>query len=99
MNRPSSGLSFLSLLGLAWASALAQDAEKVVFTEPFADKLDKGWSWVREDAKAWRIDKGMLVIKTSTGSLWQGQNNNRNILVRPLPQTKRARRRRGPGRE
>jgi regulation of enolase protein 1 (concanavalin A-like superfamily) len=73
---------------LPLVNASAQEKEQVVFTEPFADKLDKGWSWVREDAKGWRIDKGVLVIKTSTGSLWQGQNNNRNILVRPLPQAK-----------
>ncbi len=75
-------------IAIVLTPAFAQDAEKVVFTEPFDGTLAKGWSWVREDPKAWRIDKGVLVIKTSTGSLWQGQNNNHNILLRALPETK-----------
>jgi regulation of enolase protein 1 (concanavalin A-like superfamily) len=82
------GMSFLALMLIGLSSAFAQDRDKVVFTEPFAEKLAKGWSWVREDAKAWRIDKGVLVIKTSTGGLWQKDNNNRNILLRALPETK-----------
>jgi regulation of enolase protein 1 (concanavalin A-like superfamily) len=77
-----------ALLILPLVHASGQEKEQVVFIEPFVAKLDKGWSWVREDAKGWRIDKGVLVIKTSEGSLWQAQNNNRNILVRPLPQSK-----------
>jgi regulation of enolase protein 1 (concanavalin A-like superfamily) len=88
MRRRICCIGLLVAVLAAVAQAGADEKEKVVFTEPFADKLDKGWSWVREDAKAWRIGKGVLVIKTSEGSLWQKQNNNRNILVRPLPQAK-----------
>ena len=33
--------------------------EKTLFTEPFVDKLADGWSWVREDPKGWRLDKGL----------------------------------------
>ena len=88
MKRLSLCFSCMPLLAVALSGAFAQDAEKVVFTEPFDGSLAKGWSWVREDSKAWRIDKGVLVIKTSTGSLWQKQNNNNNILLRALPEAK-----------
>ena len=73
---------------ISLAPALAQEKERAVFTESFDGTLAKGWSWVREDPKAWRLDKNVLVIKTSTGSLWQQQNNNRNILLRVLPDAK-----------
>jgi regulation of enolase protein 1 (concanavalin A-like superfamily) len=73
---------------IAIAPAIAQEKEQAVFTEPFDGTLAKGWSWVREDPKAWRLDKGVLVVKTSAGSLWQQQNNNRNILLRALPDAK-----------
>ena len=67
----------------------AREKEQVVFTEPFdGASSPKGWSWLREDPKAWRLEKNALVIKTSTGSLWQQQNNNRNILLRALPDAK-----------
>jgi hypothetical protein len=62
--------------------------EKVLFEETFTDELGKGWSWVREDPKAWRIDKGALLIRTSTGSLWQTDNNNHNLLLRTPPEAK-----------
>jgi beta-xylosidase len=73
-------------VGIAGTGKTAE--EKVVFEETFARELSKGWSWVREDAKAWHIDKGTLLIRTSTGSLWMKQNNNRNLLLRTLPETK-----------
>lgn len=69
----------------------AGEKEKNLFAEPFDGKLSKGWSWVREDAKAWRLDKGALVMQTSTGALWQKQNDARNILLRSLPDAKDAR--------
>lgn len=78
-------------LVIAIVPAIAQEKEQTAFTEPFDGTLAKGWSWVREDAKAWRLDKGSLVVKTSTGSLWQQQNNNRNILLRALPDAKNKR--------
>lgn len=78
-------------LAMGLAPVLAQEKERPAFTEPFDGTLAKGWSWVREDPKAWRLDKGALVVKTSTGSLWQQQNNNRNILLRPYPDAKNRR--------
>jgi beta-xylosidase len=66
----------------------AADKDDVLFAEKFDGKLGDGWSWVREDAKGWRLDKGTLVIRTSTGSLWQQDNNTTNLLVRTPPQIK-----------
>jgi regulation of enolase protein 1 (concanavalin A-like superfamily) len=43
---------------------------------------------VREDDKAWKLDKKILVMRTSTGGLWQKDNNTRNILVRKPPEVK-----------
>ena len=78
--------SLLTILVLA-LPAVAQ--EKVLFEEKFADKLDKGWSWIREDPKAWRIDKGGLVLRTLPGYLHAKSNDSRNILLRELPKSDR----------
>ena len=67
---------------------IAADKDKLLFGEKFDGKLSNGWSWVREDAKGWRIDKGTLVIRTSTGSLWLKHNDTTNLLVRTPPQVK-----------
>jgi regulation of enolase protein 1 (concanavalin A-like superfamily) len=61
--------------------------EKVLFEETFAGDLGKEWSWVREDPRAWRIDKGALVLRTLPGYLHAGNNNSQNVLLRPLPQS------------
>jgi beta-xylosidase len=73
-------------MGMVAAGKTAE--EKVLFEEAFTGELGKGWSWVREDGKAWRIDNGTLLIRTSTGSLWQTDNNNRNLLLRTPPEAK-----------
>ena len=62
--------------------------EKILFTDPFVDKLADGWSWVHEDPKDWRLDKGTLVIRTSRGGLWMKDNNGGNILLRTPPEVK-----------
>ena len=61
--------------------------EKVLFAEQFAGKLDKEWSWVREDPKAWKLQDGVLVIKNLPGYLHAKYNNSQNILLRPLAKT------------
>ena len=70
-------------------TAVAGDAakEKVLFAEKFTDALDKDWSWVREDPKAWKLDKGALVLRTLPGYLHAKSNNSRNVLLRPLPKS------------
>ncbi len=74
--------------GGAFAAPPADDKEPVLFEEAFNGRLGDGWSWVREDPKAWKIDQGALVIHTSTGSLWQKENDNHNILLRTPPDAK-----------
>ena len=81
-------LPFAALFLAACTAAVAQEKEQVLFADPFDGTLAKGWTWLREDPKAWRIDRGVLVIKTSTGSLWQKQNNAKNLLLRGLPDSK-----------
>ena len=49
--------------------------EKVLFEERFIDKLGGGWSWIREDPKAWCIYNDALVLRTSPGYLHGGYNN------------------------
>jgi regulation of enolase protein 1 (concanavalin A-like superfamily) len=63
--------------------------EEVLFEEKFTGELAKDWSWIREEPKAWRIDKenGALVLKTMPGALHMTSNNSRNLLLRPLPKS------------
>ncbi|MBM3996111.1 MAG: DUF1349 domain-containing protein [Planctomycetes bacterium] len=83
------------LLALAIAPPVQEAktaADKVLFEEKFAGELSKEWAWVREDAKAWRIDKdkGTLVLRNLPGYLHAGYNNSRNILLRPMPKSNKA---------
>ena len=73
------------IVAILASGAGAGEKEKPLFAEPFKDKLADGWTWVREDPKGWRLDKGTLVVTTSTGGLWQKQNNSGNILLRTPP--------------
>jgi regulation of enolase protein 1 (concanavalin A-like superfamily) len=79
----------LGLLLAAWGwVVLAGDGgqqERVLFAENFAGKLEPGWSWVREDPGAWRIEANALLIRTAAGGLAKQDNNNRNLLVRAAP--------------
>jgi putative membrane-bound dehydrogenase-like protein len=58
---------------------------QVLFEDRFAGKLAEGWSWVREEPKAWQVEKGALVLRTLPGYLHAGRNNSKNILLRALP--------------
>ena len=86
-------LLFAALLGTLTTGIAAADKdkketkEKVIFTEPFAGELDKQWSWVREEPKAWRIEKGALVLRTLPGYLHAKSNDSKNVLLRPLPKS------------
>ena len=70
------------------AGGVAEEKEKALFEERFGDRLGDGWSWVREDAKAWKLDKGALVLRTSTGGLWMKDNSSKNLLLRTPPEVK-----------
>ena len=74
------------LFGLAalLAGRLTQAGE-TVYEADFRDRLDPGWSWVRESPEAWRLRDGALELRILPGNLWGGANNARNVLVRPAP--------------
>ena len=62
--------------------------DKVMFQERFASEPGTGWSWVREEPKAWRIEDGALVLRTLPGYLHAEMNNAKNLLVRTPPDAK-----------
>jgi regulation of enolase protein 1 (concanavalin A-like superfamily) len=81
-----------SLMTLAAAAVLAgagcgktEPPLTVLFEEKFGAALGEGWTWVREDAKAWRLEGGALHIRALPGSLWEKENTAKNVLVRALP--------------
>ena len=69
---------FALLLGLA----LGDD---VLFEEKFADKPGEGWSWVREEPGAWKVEGGALHVRTLPGSIWYKARDAKNILLRKPP--------------
>ena len=48
------------------------------------DQLAPAWQWLREHRPGWRLAKGELAILTN-GSLWEEENTQQNILLRPAP--------------
>ena len=50
----------------------------------------RAWSWVREHREAWRVTDGGLEVRIEPGNMWGPQNNARNVLVRPAPDTTNA---------
>jgi len=60
-------------------------AEELAFHDHFQSKLQDGWSWVREDAKAWRTTRQGLEVRIQPGNMWGGANDAKNVLVRSLP--------------
>jgi regulation of enolase protein 1 (concanavalin A-like superfamily) len=71
-------LAFLALLA-------TQQPPKVIFEEPFAGKLKDGWSWVREDAAARKVEDGVLKLRSLPGSFWGKAADAKNVLVRRVP--------------
>jgi regulation of enolase protein 1 (concanavalin A-like superfamily) len=57
----------------------------VLFEEKFGATLADGWSKVREDEKAWRLEGGALHVRALPGSLWEKENTAKNVFVRALP--------------
>jgi regulation of enolase protein 1 (concanavalin A-like superfamily) len=73
------------LLVAGSAAAVAPAGETLIFEEPFRDRLDPSWTWIREDPAAWRLRDGALELRVLPGNLWGGANDARNVLVRPAP--------------
>ncbi len=56
-------------------------SQAVLFEERFDGKLDEGWSWLRENASAWRFRRGALEIQVEPGVA----PTVKNALVRRAP--------------
>ena len=66
------------LLGV---SLLVAAEERVAFEDRFEGKLGEGWTWVRENPKAWRIRDDALEIRVEPGLA----GTVKNALVREAP--------------
>lgn len=73
-------IAALTMLAFAWT---AQD--KPLFEEKFQKKLSDGWTWVREDAKGWKLTEGALEIRALPGALKGKENSAKNLLLRKAP--------------
>lgn len=62
-------------------------AQEVLFHDDFKERLGPGWSWVREHREAWRVTERGLEVRIEPGNMWGPQNDARNLLVRPVPDT------------
>jgi regulation of enolase protein 1 (concanavalin A-like superfamily) len=85
-------LPLLVVLLTGGSSAVrSEDTAKVLFEETFAGELDKGWSWVRESPKDWKIDKDKkeLLIHAMPGVSLYNSRTLTNILLREPPAAKK----------
>ena len=52
---------------------------------PFVgESLPSGWTWKRENPKAWRLRNQGLEIKIEPGNMWGRKNDAKNILLIPI---------------
>jgi hypothetical protein len=59
--------------------------DPALYEETFAGgKLGDGWTWVREDAAGWKIEPGVLKVKSQPGSIWYKKRDAKNMLFRKL---------------
>ncbi len=58
---------------------------ETLFEDQFKTRLGKGWSWVRENPKTWRVTEQGLEVRIEPGNMWGPQNDAKNLLVRSLP--------------
>ena len=70
--------------GASLAAGAAGDRD-VLFRDTFKGKLGEGWTWVREDAKRWRVGERGLEVCIHSGNMWGPANDAKNVLVRPAP--------------
>jgi len=73
---------FLTTAALLTCSGWLLAAEpKVIFEEPFDGKPAEGWTWLRENPQAWRIQDKALEIRVQPGVA----HNVKNALLRKAP--------------
>ena len=71
---------------LILCAPLAAAEPKVVFEDGFKGKLADGWTWLRENPKAWRIEKDALEIRVEPGVA----PTVKNALLRKAPDRKQG---------
>lgn len=64
-------------------TVVAQD--KWLFEDKFAAAPGKGYSWIRADAAASKVEKGALHLKALPGTIWEKTATQKNLLVRDVP--------------
>jgi len=72
------------------AISVADDRPKVLFDKKFTSPLSAGWYWIREDPKAWKVEKGTLLLRSLPGYVYIDYNNASNVLLRKAPVTSKA---------
>lgn len=75
------------LLTIGFALAQTLFAQETLFQDDFKGRLGSDWSWVREHREAWRTTERGLEVRIEPGNMWGPQNDARNLLVRPAPDT------------
>jgi hypothetical protein len=79
--------AILPVFALLWISAtLFAGQPRLVFEDKFDTKLGDGWTWLRENTKAWRIRDGGLEIRVEPGLA----GDVKNALLRPAPDRSKA---------
>jgi regulation of enolase protein 1 (concanavalin A-like superfamily) len=78
-------IASLIIVPLAAVLSLHAAEPVVLFEEPFHDHLRDGWTWLREEPKAWRIEDNSLVVDTLPGAMFGKEHSARNVLLRPAP--------------
>jgi hypothetical protein len=74
------------LVFLAISPTLRATDPQAVFEDKFDKTLGDGWSWLRENPKAWRIKDGGLEICVEPGLA----DNVKNALLRSVPDRSKA---------
>src|SRR5271165_4436097 len=72
---------------VAWPgddTVAGKDEPQVIFKDRFESKLEKEWSWLREDSKGWRVTKEGLEIRVGP----EHGTARKNILLSPARQAK-----------
>lgn len=72
-------------LVLALAEGAAPADPDLIFHEPFKDKLQAGWTILREDPKDWKLTERGLEVFVRPGNQWGPKNDARNVFAREVP--------------